>query len=107
TPFAHVVCHYDQYSRETSHWDQFSEGSERQHNNEQDNSVGYTGNWRSSSIFDIGRGPCNCSRGGNSAKQGRGTIGNSLSNKFCIGAVASSDHSIAHHRRKQGLYSSK
>ena len=60
-------------------------------------------NWAHRTVTDVGGRTGNGARSGNAAEYRGQNVGDSLAEKFRVGAVLGRGHTVSHHRRKQGL----
>ena len=96
TPATHAIGNDDEYASQTGHRDVLCQRHEEQEDEREHDGMNDASHWSASAIVDVGHGAGDGSCSGNAAKDGRGDVGDALSDELRVGIVVVANDTISH-----------
>ena len=103
SPTTHIIAHDDEHTGQTGHGDILRQRHEEQEDEQQHGGMDDACNGRTTAIVNVGHRTGDGTRGRYTAEDGRRQVGQSLSDKFCVGVMTVADDTVGHGSREQRL----
>ena len=100
---AHVESHLEKHGSKGRHGNHLGVLAKHQHNKQEHHRMHQARNRAYRTVTDVCSRTGNSARCRNTAKDGRQDVGDTLAEKFRVGAVLGRGHTVGHHGTEQGL----